>query len=118
MSGRCRGDDGFATVWTAWAVCGLLTLYALLMWLGAAVLARHRAAGAADLAALAGATSATDGTAEACAQARLVTGRMGAQLTSCAVDGHDVLVQVTARPPGALSGFGPAIGRARAGPVR
>lgn len=112
-----RDDDGFATVWAAGAVVGLLVVLGLLAWLGAAAVARHRATSAADLAALAAAAYASDGPSAACGRARLVTGRMGARLGTCELSGLDALVRVTVQPPGLLSEFGPAEARARAGPV-
>lgn len=116
-SSRWADDSGFATVWAAGAVVGLLVVLGLLAWLGAAAVARHRATSAADLAALAAAAYAGDGPAEACERARLVTGRMGAQLKSCELSGWDALVQVSVRSHGFLADFAPAEAKARAGPV-
>lgn len=114
---RRGGDSGFATVWAAGAVVGLLVVLGLLAWLGAAAVSRHRATAAADLAALAAAAYARDGPAEACERARLVTGRMGARLEFCELSGWDALVQVAVEPHGLLADFAPAEAKARAGPV-
>ncbi|WP_370531932.1 pilus assembly protein TadG-related protein, partial [Streptomyces venezuelae] len=53
--GGFRGDGGAATVWVAFAACALCVVFAAVLALGQAVSARHRAGGAADLAALAAA---------------------------------------------------------------
>ncbi|MEV6954987.1 Rv3654c family TadE-like protein [Streptomyces sp. NPDC051183] len=79
--------------------------------LGQAVVARHRAAAAADLAALAAAASWTHGPEAACATAVRVAVAQGARLTGCVVAGETA--QVTARV--ASGPFTPPI-RARAGP--
>ncbi|MYV71139.1 hypothetical protein GT043_35460, partial [Streptomyces sp. SID2131] len=62
-----RDDRGAATVWTAFAACVLCVVFGALLALGQAVVARHRAGGAADLAVLAAADRALWGQAEACA---------------------------------------------------
>lgn len=110
-------DRGAATVWTAGAIAALLTVTTLVVWLGAAAATRHRAAGAADLAALAAAGAVVDGERVACGKARWVADRMDVVLRVCRLDGAEARVEVVARPPGALGGFSPAEARARAGPV-
>ncbi|MFF5991086.1 Rv3654c family TadE-like protein [Prauserella flavalba] len=110
-------DGGSATVWAAGAIAGLLAVAGLLWLLGGAVVTRHRAANAADLAALAAAGHAERGTAEACAHARRIAERMRAHVRECRFDGWDALVVVEAVGPGSLAGFGPVTARARAGPV-
>jgi secretion/DNA translocation related TadE-like protein len=105
-----------ATVWTAGAISALLAVATLVVWLGAAAATRHRAASAADLAALAAAGAAVEGERAACGKARWVTDRMGVELSRCRLRGADALVEVVAVPPGVLAGFSPAEGRARAGP--
>ncbi|MFC8695594.1 Rv3654c family TadE-like protein [Streptomyces parvus] len=114
--GRCRGsgggaDRGVATVWAAVTVAGLCTVFAVVLALGQAVAARHRAGGAADLAALAAADRALEGAETACAAARRVAVAQDAVVVRCAVQGE--VADVTAR-----SGFGPYLPtvRARAGP--
>lgn len=116
MSGP-RSDDGFATVWTAGAAAALLVVYALLMWLGSAALTRHRAVGAADMAALAAAAYARAGPQVACDKADLVAARMRVRVVSCRLSGWDALVEVAAQPPGVIAHLGAVIARARAGPV-
>jgi secretion/DNA translocation related TadE-like protein len=85
--------------------------------LGEAVVVRHHAESAADLAALAGAAQVLAGEQYACAQARRVTDRMRVRLVSCQTRGWDVLVELTAQPTGGLGGLGAATSRARAGPA-
>ncbi|MEU0464640.1 Rv3654c family TadE-like protein [Amycolatopsis sp. NPDC006131] len=104
-------DRGAATVWAACAIAGLVVFAGLLWGLGTAAIARHRAAGAADLAALAAAGRAADGTEVACGQALWVAERMGARVVRCRFEGWDALVEVVVD-----TGLGPAAGRARAGP--
>lgn len=104
-------------MWTAIAIAGLLTMVGLMFWLGAAAVTRHRAANAADLAALAAAAEARNGQVSACAEARSVARHMGARLSACHLEGWDALVRVEIAPAGVLSRFGTAHARARAGPV-
>ncbi|WP_282688321.1 MULTISPECIES: Rv3654c family TadE-like protein [unclassified Streptomyces] len=104
-------DRGVATVWAAVTVAALCTVFAVVLALGQAVAARHRAGGAADLAALAAADLALEGAEAACEAARRVALAQDAVVVRCAVEGE--VADVTAR-----SGFGlylPTV-RARAGP--
>ncbi|MGQ0841582.1 Rv3654c family TadE-like protein [Actinokineospora sp.] len=110
-------DDGFATVWAAGAIAALLALVTVIACIGAAVVTRHRAESAADLAALSAATQALSGDRFACDKARWVADRMRVDLVDCHLRGWDVTVRVAAGPPGPLAGFGPAHASARAGPV-
>ena len=84
---------------------------------GQTELAGHRAAAAADLAALAAADSALLGPAEACARAAAVATGSGARLVSCTVVDGVSDVSTGARLPVALRRFGTATARARAGPA-
>lgn len=111
------GDRGAATIWTAAMIAALLILATGILAVGSATVTRHRAAGAADLAALAAADYAPDGEQAACGWARWVTDRMRVQLVSCQLDGWDALVQTSADPPGPLARFGAATAHARAGPA-
>ncbi|WP_167121064.1 Rv3654c family TadE-like protein [Amycolatopsis viridis] len=104
-------DRGAATVWAAGAIAALLVIAGLLWGLGAATIARHRAAGAADLAALAAAGQALRGADVACGRAQWVADRMAARMVSCRFDGWDALVEVSVD-----TGLGSTPGRARAGP--
>jgi secretion/DNA translocation related TadE-like protein len=106
-----RREDGFVTV----AVLGLATVLvavsALLAMLGTVAVARHRAASAADLAALAGARHLRDGT--ACDAAERVARAATAVLEDCRVGSSDVTVRVGIR----VGLLGTARARARAGPA-
>ena len=82
-------------------------------YLGSAVVARHRAQAAADLAALAAAARLPSGAAAACARATLVAREMRVDDSECGVDGLDVVV--TVRVPVAFGGAARAA--ARAGPA-
>lgn len=110
-------DRGAATVWTVGAIAALTSVTVLVLWLGAAAATRHRAASAADLAALAAAGAVTEGERVACGKARWVTDHMGVEMHSCRLDGAEARVETAAAPPGVLAGFGPAEARARAGPA-
>ncbi|SFK89114.1 Rv3654c family TadE-like protein [Geodermatophilus ruber] len=112
------GERGSATVWVV-ALSGVLAAVGVAAVLvGTAVVARHRATGAADLAALAAAERAVRGDPGACSAAAAVAGANGAELTGCTVDGAAV-VEVTVAVPVRLGplGTGRAAARARAGPV-
>jgi secretion/DNA translocation related TadE-like protein len=117
VGGREPLDDGYATVFAAAAVGVLVCLLGLGLQVGAAVLARHGAETAADLAALAGAREAVRGADVACARATEVAAGNDARLVACSVEGWTVIV-VTERSCGCMpSVAGDASGRARAGPV-
>lgn len=85
--------------------------------LGAAVIARHRAQAAADLAALAGAAYVPVGADTACAQASVLARTMGTTAVICAADGLDVVVTVEASITFGAAWMGPARAVARAGPA-
>jgi secretion/DNA translocation related TadE-like protein len=110
-------DRGAATVWAAGAIAVVVSVIVFGMHLGAAIIARHHAESAADLAALAGAAQVLAGQSYACAEARRVTDRMRVRLASCHLRGQDVLVDVSAQPSGGLARLGSATVQARAGPV-
>ena len=75
-------------------VAVLLTVTGGSAYLGAAVVARHRAQGAADLAALAAAARVPGGAESACAQATAVARAMRAGVTGCVVDDLDVVITI------------------------
>jgi secretion/DNA translocation related TadE-like protein len=122
MTGTTRrrplGEEGFVTVAVVGLLLVLLCLGGLTATLGSIAVLRHRAAAAADLAAMAAAKHALEGQAAACDAARLVAGRQGAVLRSCHLEGWDAVVSVQIAAGGRLAGLGRADGRARAGPVR
>jgi secretion/DNA translocation related TadE-like protein len=93
-------------------VCGL----GVVLW-GAVSTAHHRAAAAADLAALSGAQAIqSDG--DPCVTARRIAIKQGASLDACTVDGEEVLVVAGVRVE--LGSLGRPVVRstARAGPVQ
>ncbi|GAA4555794.1 hypothetical protein GCM10023097_59250 [Streptomyces collinus] len=104
-------DRGSASVWSVGAIAVLCVVFGVVLALGQAVVIRHRAAGGADLAALAAADHWADGGTAACARAGRVARAQGARLVRCEVAGE--ISDVTA-----ASGRGPftAEVRARAGP--
>jgi secretion/DNA translocation related TadE-like protein len=108
-------DRGSTTVVAAVGVVALIATMVIGLRLGAAVLARHRAATAADLGALAGAAAQLR-IGDGCPVAARLVGRNGAELISCSSDGADLLIQAAV-----LVGWGPvgarATARARAGPA-
>ncbi|MFF2130212.1 Rv3654c family TadE-like protein [Streptomyces olivochromogenes] len=109
---RCS-DGGSATVWTVGAIAVLCVVFGAVLAMGQAVVVRHRAAGVADLAALAAADHWADGGTAACAQADRVARAQRARLVRCAVEGE--ISDVTAAS-GAGS-FDVEV-RSRAGPAR
>lgn len=110
-SGGCP-DRGSATVWSVGAIAVLCVVFGVVAALGHAVAVRHRAAGGADLAALAAADHWTRGGTEACARADRVARAQGTRLVRCVITGEVSDVSVA-------SGRGPFTVevRARAGPA-
>ncbi len=111
--GRARGSDrGSATVWSVGAIAVLCLVFGIVLALGHAVVVRHRAAGGADLAALAAADHWAEGRAAGCARADRVARAQDARLVRCAITGEVADVSVA-------SGNGPFTVevRARAGPA-
>ncbi|MEW1721705.1 Rv3654c family TadE-like protein [Streptomyces sp. NPDC093109] len=111
MAGGLTGDRGSATVWVAMAATTMCAVFAVVLGLGQAVAARHRAGAVADLAALAAADRALAGPAEACRRAAEVAAAQGAEVVRCALSGE--IADVTARA--AFGPYAPTV-RARAGP--
>ena len=112
------GERGSATVWVL-ALAGLLAvLGTAAVLVGGAVVARHRASTAADLAALAAAGRAVFGDPAACATAARVARANAAELEGCVVR-PEAVVEVRVQVPvrfGPLGSFA-AHARARAGPA-
>ena len=98
-------------------VAAVLAVTGGVLCVGSAVIARHRAQAAADLAALAGAVRLPTGAAAACGQAALVAHRMATRYAECRVDGLDVVVTVEVPVMLTDLGIGPARAVARAGPA-
>lgn len=114
-SNRAGDERGAATVLAACLVAIVVTVSLAGTWIGAAVLARHRAQSAADLAALAAAARLTAGVDVACRQAEYLAEAMRARLRSCEAAQLDVTVTV-AVDTGLRMG-GQAMAVARAGPA-
>ncbi|WP_439946197.1 Rv3654c family TadE-like protein [Streptomyces sp. BBFR109] len=113
MRGRlAERDRGSATVWSVGAIALLCVVFGAGLALGQAAVTRHRAAGAADLAALAAADHWPEGGAAACRRAERLARIQHARLVRCAIvgDTSDVTA-VSGREPFA------ALVRARAGPA-
>ncbi|MGW6821733.1 Rv3654c family TadE-like protein [Streptomyces sp. NPDC055005] len=106
-----RRDRGSATVWAALVTTVLGAVFGGVLLLGQAVVARHRAAAAADLAALAAAATWAHGPEAACATAVRVARAQGASLIACEVQGE--VAEVMARAP--TGPFAPVLA-SRAGP--
>jgi secretion/DNA translocation related TadE-like protein len=94
----------------------LMSIALGVMVFGTAVVARHRAQAAADLAALAAAGRLASGSAAACATAAAVAGAMRSTVTSCRVERLDVVVGVDISVRLGRWGVGSARALARAGP--
>ncbi|MER7010628.1 Rv3654c family TadE-like protein [Saccharopolyspora sp. NPDC000359] len=113
-----NGDRGAATALSAILVLALLSLLVLVLQIGAATIARHRAEGAADLAALAAAAHAPRGPEAACERAAQVADGMRAAVVECRLAGWNARVTVEADLPRGLLVPGKASARAHAGPNR
>ncbi|MGP4088532.1 Rv3654c family TadE-like protein [Streptomyces sp. KR55] len=107
-----ESDRGSATAWSVGAIAVLCVVFGVVLALGQAVVTRHRAAGGADLAALAAADHWAQGGTAACARADRVARAQGTRLVRCVLVGE--VSDVTA-----AAGRGPfaAEVRARAGPA-
>ncbi|CAL9500001.1 hypothetical protein SUDANB145_03399 [Streptomyces sp. enrichment culture] len=105
-------DRGSATVWSVGVITVLCVVFGVVLALGQAVVARHRAAGGADLAALAAADHWARGGAGACSRADRVARAQDTRIVRCVLTGQVSDVTVA-------SGRGPfaAEVRARAGPA-
>lgn len=110
-------DAGSGTVWTLAAAMVVLVVAVAVVGVGGAVVARHRAGSAADLAALAAAGRAAPGASGACELAARVVAADGGRLRACTVSG--AVVEVTVAVEATVLGhrLGTAVGRARAGPA-
>jgi secretion/DNA translocation related TadE-like protein len=95
----------------------LLTITIGGVYVGSAVIARHRAQAAADLAAVVAAVHLADGTSAACSRASALALAMNAAVTRCQVEDLDVIVTVETRVPLGRFAVRPAAATARAGPV-
>ncbi|SEG82600.1 helicase/secretion neighborhood TadE-like protein [Saccharopolyspora kobensis] len=110
-------DRGAATALSAILVLALLAVLVLVLQIGAATIARHRAEGAADLAALAAAAHAPSGAESACERAAQVAEGMRAAVVECLLEGWNARVTVEADLPAIVLLGGKARSRAHAGPI-
>jgi secretion/DNA translocation related TadE-like protein len=116
--GREAGDRGSGTLWVL-AILGVIWFVATAaMTVGGVRVARHRAYGAADLAALGAAAHAADGSGRACGMAARIARGSGGLMRRCRLHGRVADVWVTSDVR-----LGPPLGRltvnarARAGPA-
>lgn len=112
-----NADHGSATLVAVAMMAVLLAITVACVYLGSAVVARHRAQAAADLAALAAAGRLTQGSGAACAHAVAVAEAMHTTVVDCSVVGLDVVVAVDVTAALGRLGVGTARAVARAGPV-
>jgi secretion/DNA translocation related TadE-like protein len=112
-------DRGSGSIYVLIAASVLMALSVAGATVGDAVLARHRAESAADLVAIAGATAGLRG-GDACLAAAVDADRRGVELERCrSADDGSIVVVVRLAPSSVLRRLpvGPALARARAGPV-
>jgi len=109
------GDEGAATMWLLCCCLLVVGLATVVLAVGAALVARHRASVVADLAALAAADSMLAGVPAPCRSAFTVAAAQGGLVLECQV--RDDIVEVVAETPSGplLSFLPPARARARAG---
>jgi secretion/DNA translocation related TadE-like protein len=117
VADQAVADHGSATLWSVGGIAVLFLVAAMVLAVGAVVQTRHRATSAADLAALAAAVGAPEGTSAACTRARWVTDQMRVLLTGCRIVDWNALVEVSAALPGELSQFGQVTAHSMAGPA-
>ena len=109
-------ERGSATLVAVAMMAVLLTIAVGGTLVGSAVIGRHRAQSAADLAALAAATRIGSGPQSACAWATSVATANHARLTGCSLEELDVVVTVEVAVALGRLGVRPALAAARAGP--
>jgi len=111
-----RDDRGAATVFAVALIVVLIGVLTGAAAVGAAVIGRHRAQSAADLAALAAAGALAAGPGQSCSRAAAVSEAMDSRGGHCAVERLDVVVDVAVPVRFGRWHLGDAHGRARAGP--
>ena len=112
---RGRDERGSAVPFVVTGMALLLVVAMALVVAGGLVRAHRSAQAAADLAALAAATSASAGR-DPCAAGSRIAEANGARLTSCRVQGVEVTVQVAVPAPRWAVSWPDLGGEARAGP--
>jgi secretion/DNA translocation related TadE-like protein len=113
-----HGDRGSASIWTLSVGLLIVSIGATAVLAGSATIARHEAQAAADLGALAGAVLAVVDPTGACDVAATIVESNNAEFRDCRIDDLDVIVTAAVDVAGAPAGIGPAVGSARAGPLR
>jgi secretion/DNA translocation related TadE-like protein len=108
---------GAATVFAVACLAVLLLIGSALGVVAALVRAHRAAQAAADLGALAAATSLARGR-DPCGEAAVIAAANGAALISCEIQGRDALVTVGVEGPRWLGQIGDLTAEARAGPGR
>lgn len=112
-------EDGYATVAGAGAVAAIAAVIVLVIYVGAAVVARHRAQSAADLSALAAAVDHVAGQGDPCTTARSVAAEQTpkVEVTGCDIRGEDMVIRIRVAVDLGPFGARSAVAAARAGPV-
>ena len=112
-----RHDErGVAAIWGVVLVTLLGLLTSVVVGMAGVTGARHRAEAAADLAALAGAVAARDGS-DACGAAGAIAQANRGELVSCSVSDQEVLVSVSVSTGRIWGKTWQQVGVARAGPA-
>lgn len=116
-----RPEDGYATVWVLTLAVVLLAMTTVAAALGEVAVVRHRAATAADLAAIAAAQALAADDPFPCADAERAVTAAGVLLVACSPRADGVVdVAVRARPGPLVAALAPDVAgptvRARAGP--
>jgi secretion/DNA translocation related TadE-like protein len=112
-----RDDRGSASLVAVAMMAVLLAITTGAVYVGSAVIVRHRAQASADLAALGAAARLADGAEQACARASAMARTMRTAVIECTVDGLDVVITVDAHVSLGRMGVGSARAAARAGPI-
>ncbi|HVQ52021.1 MAG TPA: Rv3654c family TadE-like protein [Mycobacterium sp.] len=112
-----HAERGSASLVAVAMMMVLLTITIGGVYVGSAVIARHRAQAAADLAAIAAAMHLAAGTGAACSQAAALASAMSAAVIRCEVEDLDVVITVETRVSLGRIGGGVARATARAGPA-
>lgn len=116
--GKGQRERGSATIWVLAMSMVVLLVGGGAILIGVAIVARHQAGSAADLAALAAAGARLEGEDRACSRAAEIAGRNGAALEDCSLD-QDGMVEVSVLIEVRIGAVptGAATARARAGPA-
>ena len=114
--GDRRAEPGVAAMWGVVLVTLLGLLTSVAVGMAGVTGARHRAEAAADLAALAGAVAARDGS-DACRAAGAIALANRGELVSCSVSDQEVLVSVSVSTGRIWGKTWQQVGVARAGPA-